>query len=238
MALEHTVYDARGLRQMNDNDILIKREEAAKAWHLLQKAGFRINTPKSPLHLKIMKDISYHLPALYKDGYALEIHSKLFDYETTLKMDFPDLFTNAVAINVTNKKALILQPEIQLKYIINHFERHALTGECQFRSYADILMLDKQCLVNFQEMFILNPVQRNRSKFLKAAYKYKVHSMHPKHRIFYLIGDIFPSIKWIRQRYKCNGLVTLIHYPHRLGKLLWLICWRRKKSLESDNSRH
>ena len=40
MALEHTVYRSLGLRQMTDTDILVKRDDALKAWNLLQKHGF------------------------------------------------------------------------------------------------------------------------------------------------------------------------------------------------------
>src|SRR5450759_4722677 len=37
MAIEYTLYEGKGLRQMSDNDILIKREDALKAWRLLQE---------------------------------------------------------------------------------------------------------------------------------------------------------------------------------------------------------
>src|SRR5450759_870961 len=46
MALEHTLYDSKGLRQMSDNDILIIHDDSFKAWHLLQKEGFKSETFK------------------------------------------------------------------------------------------------------------------------------------------------------------------------------------------------
>jgi hypothetical protein len=224
MALEHTIYGARGLRQMNDNDILVKREEATKTWRLLQKNGFKINTPKSTLHLKIIKDLSYHLPALYKDGYAIEIHTKLFDHITSLKMDLPDLFTNAVEINIADKKALILHPETQLKYLIKHFERHMTAGESQLRSYADILMSNKGNPTSvFENKFIMNPDQKYKAEFRKAAYKAKVNFIHPKYRLQYILGDLFPSIAWMKERYGGGSMKAFLYYPHRLGKLVWLI---------------
>ena len=79
MALEHTLYGARGLRQMNDNDILVKSEDSIKAWRLLQQNGFTMEPFKSPLFRKIMFDFGRHLPAIYKEGYAIEIHDNLFD---------------------------------------------------------------------------------------------------------------------------------------------------------------
>src|SRR5512133_1275524 len=40
MALEQTIYGAAGLRQMTDNDILIKKDDAMRAWTLLNQNGF------------------------------------------------------------------------------------------------------------------------------------------------------------------------------------------------------
>ena len=66
MALEHTVYGAKGLRQMTDNDILVKKADAMKAWLLLQKHGFIPEMIKSPLHRKIITEIGKHMPTLAK----------------------------------------------------------------------------------------------------------------------------------------------------------------------------
>ncbi len=78
MALENTVYGAKGLRQMTDCDILVKKADALKAWLLLQENGFIPDIIKSPLHRKIIADIGKHLPTLRKDDYAVEIHHRLF----------------------------------------------------------------------------------------------------------------------------------------------------------------
>ncbi len=223
MALEHTVYGARGLRQMNDNDILIRKEEATEAWYLLQKHGFTYRTPKSPLHLKIMTEISNHLPALSKDGYSLEIHTELFDYKTRKEIGKSDLFRNPVSIQVDNKSGWILSQDIHLKYLLKHFEKHAIAGESQIRSYADIVLLGNKRPLEFSEKFILIPDQRHNPGFREAAYKLKVDFIDPKYRVLFILGDILPSIKWMRERYNCIGLKTLLFYPHRLGKLWWLI---------------
>jgi hypothetical protein len=223
MALEHTIYGARGLRQMNDTDILIKREESAEAWHLLQKEGFTIRTPKSPLHIRMIRDISNHLPALYKDGYALEIHTQLFDHKTRKESGDPDLFADAVEININNEKALILNEDVHLRYLVSHFERHARAGECQLRSYADILMLSKGIPPEFPEQYILKPDQTGRYEFRKAAYKDKVHFIRPKYRLLFILGDLFPSLRWMKERYHCRGIKALMYYPHRWGKVWWLV---------------
>lgn len=223
MALEHTVYGARGLRQMNDNDILIRKEEAVEAWHLLQKEGFTYKTPKSPLHLKIMTEISNHLPALTRDGYSLEVHTVLFDFKTRKQMAPFDFFKNNAEINVDDKKALILHREIHLNYLISHFERHARSGESQIRSYADILLFDTEMAPEFQERFIMHPDQKGLTEFQKAGYKAKTGFVAPRYRILFLAGDLFPSLQWMKERYNCSGVKTLLYYPHRWGKLWWLL---------------
>jgi hypothetical protein len=42
-------------------------------------------------------------------------------------------------------------------------------------------------------------------------------------KFMYVLGDIFPSITFMKKRYGCGStLKVLMYYPHRLGKLLWL----------------
>ena len=82
MALEHTLYGSKGLRQMTDCDIFVKHEDSLKAWYLLQKEGFSHKPLKSPLHKKILT--AYRetpSQSLTKDGYIVEIHHKLFESE-------------------------------------------------------------------------------------------------------------------------------------------------------------
>ena len=223
MALEHTLYGAKGLRQMNDNDILVKREDSLKARYLLQQEGFTHELIKSPLHKKIVLDIGKHLPCLYKNGYAIEIHHKLYSTKLTDKKRFNSPIDDAVEICIGNTKAWVLPKEIQLMHLIDHFERHAMEGICQLRLYADILLIDKTSLISIPDSFISNPQQENKPEYYKAACKTAIGSIPAKYRLRYILGDIFPSIKWMKKRYKCNNVKALIHYPIRTGKLLWLI---------------
>ncbi|MDX9729673.1 MAG: nucleotidyltransferase family protein, partial [Bacteroidales bacterium] len=50
LALEHTVYGSRGLRQMSDADLLVSPSDALKARDLLIRDGFRSMHLKSPLY--------------------------------------------------------------------------------------------------------------------------------------------------------------------------------------------
>lgn len=59
----------------------------------------------------------------------------------------------------------------------------------------------------------------------KAGFYRKVIKDIPGfHRKFlYILGDLFPSISFMKNRYKCNSTFrVLFYYPHRVGKVLWL----------------
>jgi hypothetical protein len=254
---------------MNDNDILIKPDEALKAWNLLQQAGFSNEPLKSPLHKKIMTGIGKHLPSLYKEGYAIEIHHRLhasgnwyratddrrqrakgmgqgargntddpssvstFGLQPATRNPqqltdhrFPlsvDPFETSREILIGGTKAYILSEEMQLRYLIDHFERHKEEGSCQFRLYTDIKLLDKNSKIEIPDSFIQNPIQENKPRYRKKAYRSTLYEIPPKQRLRFLIGDIFPSVKWMKTRYKCGGLKALFYYPVRLAKLIWLI---------------
>jgi hypothetical protein len=47
-------------------------------------------------------------------------------------------------------------------------------------------------------------------------------------RVIFIAGDLFPSVEFMKRRYGCRtGLKTLLFYPHRLGKLLWVLGLKR-----------
>jgi hypothetical protein len=223
MALEHSLYGSKGLRQMSDTDILIKPDEAVKAWYLLQREGYTMNDPKSPLFRKFIFDLGQHLPALYKSGYALEIHTHIPGYDSETDLNYNKLFNESIIIRIDTKNAYILPPEIHLKYLIHHFQRHASSGECQLRLFTDIRILGENKRIEFPDQFIFKPFQGDDLSFRKAAYRSTINSLNKKNRILFILGDMFPSFKWMKKRYKCNLIRSLIYYPQRVGKILWLI---------------
>jgi len=223
MALEHTLYGSKGLRQMTDNDIYINPDESLKAWKLLQQHGFKMRPLKSSLFRKIIFELGQHLPALFKDDYAVEIHDNLFDIEDYKEFNNINPFDSCVEINLSGHKALIPEKDIHLSYLMEHFEKHKLNGECQLRMYADIKLLDSKSKVEFSDSYISEPKQGYKTEFRKAAYKTTLRSIPSKHRLWFILGDMFPSVKWMMVRYKCNMGRAILYYPKRIGKLWWLV---------------
>jgi hypothetical protein len=189
----------------------------------LQKEGFTVEPLKSSLFRNIRDHINQHLPALYKNGYTIEIHDKLFENSKTKGENIYDPFSDALEITIGNIKAFMLSQEIHLKYLISHFEQHAIAGDCQLRLYTDIILFDRFNSLKMPDNFISDPMQGNSKEFRKAAYRARISSMSPKYRLQFILGDTFPSIKWMRKRYNCRVVKAVMLYPIRIGKLLWLI---------------
>jgi len=219
MALEHTIYGSKGLRQMSDCDILIKRNEALSAWKILQDEGFVADPLKSPLYKKIILDIGKHLPTLNKDGFAVEIHTRLFSNNS---ID-DELFKNAVEIIVNNNCAYILPDAIHLNYLIDHFNYHLESGECQLRLYTDIRLLDPLNPLAFPANFIESPFHKMSFAYRRRQYRSIVSAVPPEKRLRFITGDVFPSVRWMMQRHDCGRWRALLYYPRRFAKLIWLL---------------
>lgn len=222
MALEHTVYGARGLRQMTDNDILVKKENAMKAWLLLQKHGFIPEMIKSPLHTKVITDIGKHLPTLTKDGYAVEIHHRLFN-EAAKNKTLDEAIDNSNKIDVEGTEAFILNDDIHLEYLKEHLYYHQISEGSQLRLYLDIELIEPGSMPQFEDGSLIHPDQTGAPGLRKSAFRANYYSMPPQIRLLFLAGDIFPSLKWMKQRYGCGTLKALLLYPGRIGKVLWVI---------------
>jgi len=81
LALEHTVYGSKGLRQMSDADLLVAPSDALRARDILVREGFRSMSLKSPLYRHIILDLGNHLPELHRGGISVDLHYRLFGPE-------------------------------------------------------------------------------------------------------------------------------------------------------------
>jgi hypothetical protein len=84
-------------------------------------------------------------------------------------------------------------------------------------------LLDNNIPISFPDDFIKDPSKINKTKFLKKGYRATVRSIPVKKRWLFVVGDVFPSMKWMKNRYKCNAFKAVFYYPIRIGKLLWMI---------------
>jgi hypothetical protein len=86
--------------------------------------------------------------------------------------------------------------------------------------------IDKWYSHDFSNKFIffLRSPKDNPPDDKAGFYRQIVREIPGIHRKFlYVLGDLFPSIAFMKNRYKCkNAWKVLIYYPHRLGKIMWL----------------
>jgi len=139
LALENSVYGNSGLRQMNDVDILIDREECIKARNILVSNGYVSRPVKSFFHKFILPYYGKHLPSLDKNGTSVEIHHELFggrDNRTT-KM----LYDGSYEGEIKGEKAWFPEPQIFFLYLIKHLYMHEMNNESQLRLYTDLVVM-------------------------------------------------------------------------------------------------
>jgi len=222
MALEHTVYGSKGLRQMTDNDILLKKKDAVNAWYLLQKNGFVPDNFKSALHRKIITDIGKHLPTLVKDGYAVEIHTKLFN-EPAKNSNLHEYIDKASEIGIDGTMGFILNDDMHLEYLSEHNQDHIYGTGPELRLFLDISLLKRDNYISIKEDILSDPEKFKVTDYRKITYKKQFFELPYRSRLRFLAGDIFPSLRWMKQRHGCGWPKVLAYYPRRMGKLMWLI---------------
>jgi len=142
LALELTEYGNAGLRQMNDIDVLIDRNQCMTARKILINNGFVSLPVKSPLHKLIIADLGKHLPSLRKNGTSVEIHHSLFGGRNDLLTK--KVFETCSEIKIKGKNTSVPEPQIFFLYLVRHLNMHEISNESQLRLYTDlVVLLDK-----------------------------------------------------------------------------------------------
>jgi len=74
-------------------------------------------------------------------------------------------------------------------------------------------------------LFFLESPKGNPVTGRDIPYKYIIKEIPGIHRkILFVLGDLFPSVQFMKRRYRCSsGWEALLYYPHRLGKLWYLV---------------
>jgi hypothetical protein len=108
-------------------------------------------------------------------------------------------------------------------------EKLALLGDFWGISYPDWIdkfIVEHYMITGLPEKFIYflgspkgNPVVNKASQYKNAVRE--IPGFHRK--ILFVVGDIFPSIGFMKKRYSCGIWKALLYYPHRFGKLWYLI---------------
>ncbi|MBP8960592.1 MAG: nucleotidyltransferase family protein [Bacteroidales bacterium] len=278
LALESTVYGNMGLRQMNDLDILVKKNDAIRLRKKLLSNGFSSQPIISPLHEKILPGYGKHLPEMYRDGFSVEIHFNLFDRngERLTELFFEKQW-KYIFDQIPSTKYSVPHPLLMFIYLVRHLDWHEKTGHSQVRLYTDLFFLlsyypkeilceelwdisseagiekalneklfilkifwnielpviyenhisssvDEEKTINNFIMFLCSPrnnIPRQHKQNLLQPLK-EIHSL--KDKIYFIAGYLFPSLTFMKYRYKTSSaLKAIFYYPVRWAKLLNLI---------------
>ncbi len=272
LALEHSVYGSRGLRQMSDADLLVAPGDALRARDILIRAGFISMPMKSSLYRHIILDLGNHLPELHRNGISVDLHHRLFGPEGSALVR--RALDNPEVISIAGKTYYVLPPGIALLGLVNHIFKHEVKGEFQLRLYTDIFLLVKKhegkifsgnllsdadqagiqgglrTIMTILNKFygidippefkaregseqekvaafrgnLLAPGQA-RPRSQKELFLENLKSLRGiRRKLIFITGDLFPSIEFMKNRYGCStSFSALLRYPHRLGKILWVI---------------
>lgn len=128
--LAEKIYRNPGMREMNDMDILFRREDLKAAWEILTEMGY---SSDKKLHFEpaeasgtthqipTVTRHSHHLPPLLKeDVAALEIHWNITRPGRSYSIEPDELWEHAEPVTVAGEKARVLDPEDLLLHLCLH----------------------------------------------------------------------------------------------------------------------
>jgi hypothetical protein len=88
-------------------------------------------------------------------------------------------------------------------------------------------LLKNESEINGESKFIefLKKPKNSSAKNNRKLYKKTLSEVPGIHRrILYLVGDIIPTLSFMKDRYGCKtNFTALLYYPHRFGKIIWLL---------------
>jgi hypothetical protein len=122
---------------------------------------------------------------------------------------------------------LILASDSGMKEILaNHLEPLRIFWKISFPGWMNEFItknLNPDYLNKFR--FFLKSPKDNPPLDKSLFYRQVVADIPGLHRrILFVLGDIFPSVRFMKNRYKCTSTWrVLLYYPHRIGKIWWMI---------------
>lgn len=271
LALEHTVYGSRGLRQMSDADLLVSPDDILKARDVLTSVGFVSQPLKSSLYRHIILDLGNHLPEMHRGGMSIDLHHRLFGRKGIEMVR--DAIRAPAVVTSGGDTFYVLPPATAFLGLVSHIFKHRIKGEFQLRLYTDVYLLLKkhfdeiinENLKDYAQQAGIESEMRIVLTIIKQSYGLEFPAIfnaanehekamadcftdnisHPqslelqspriiyqenlrslpglKKKLIFITGDLFPSVGFMKKRYGSRTVAgLLLHYPHRLGKLIWI----------------
>jgi len=139
LALEHSVYESEGLRQMSDADLLVSPGDVLRARDIIVSLGYKSRPLKSPLYRRILPDLGNHLPEMHRGGISVDLHHRLFGARATALTE--EAINAPWTVTAAGTTCNVLPPRISFLNLVAHLQKHDIKGEFQLRLYCDIYLL-------------------------------------------------------------------------------------------------
>lgn len=137
--LAEKLYEDVALRLFSDIDVLVKQEEASKAFEALSKAGFTYTENDEMLNF-LHENVGFeHLPQLIYKGIAVELHVRLHKQEEAFEFHSDKMWKHAEVNSLAGVSVLTPDLPDLLIHTVLHLSKHFRDGEIQFTGFNDIV---------------------------------------------------------------------------------------------------
>jgi hypothetical protein len=137
------LYEAPGLRQFSDIDLLVREEDASAVLAILARAGYRTYKGNENEFISQNRESS-HYPPMILNGVSVEVHTRVHKKKSAWKVDHAALWSQSKEIVLHGAKVRVFSLTDQLITISLHLQKHFESGSFQFTGFYDIVrILDK-----------------------------------------------------------------------------------------------
>jgi hypothetical protein len=99
-----------------------------------------------------------------------------------------------------------------------------------------VVQYGKKEFMNRFQFFVKSP-KDNKVANKAIFYRHQIGEINGlTNKILFVLGDLFPTFTFMKKRYNCgNKFIAIFYYPHRLGKLLYLLKQQHDKGDKQIN---
>ncbi|HEU5208101.1 MAG TPA: nucleotidyltransferase family protein [Longimicrobiales bacterium] len=148
--LATTVYGSFGARPMYDVDLLVRPDDALRAWNALRANGWVHDEIERPAEFYTTH---YHLPPLddpLRSGLAVELHTSLTD--GAIEIDSEMIRREAREIRVRGRRVLVPAVEHQVLHLATHFAWTHGMASAGWRTFHDLHQLITNTSVDWERV--------------------------------------------------------------------------------------
>lgn len=190
-----SLYPQPELRDSNDEDVYVKKEDYQRTYDLFVKNGLRVVSEESDVTTFI--DMSC--------GLSIELHTKLFSKESKAYGNYQEYFTDVfdhVAIHkIHDVTVYSLSYDKHLLFLIMHFVKHFLHGGVGIRQVLDIIMYSEafdskihwEVLIQELQTLHINTLIANLYTIAQVYFQYQNSHFETTNEYQDLLSDILDS---------------------------------------------